>query len=359
LEHFRHPFLIVIAFALCVCGCDSEQIAELPAPPSVLSVNVSTVKIEKEYSETVVFFGKLSPGRQNSLGFKKPGQLNRLAKAVGQSALAGEVLAELDQTQLQSQKSPLQQSYQSLEEQLQASGLSDSQELANLREQLNAIDLELAKGVIVAPYDCLLAASNVELGEAVGPQRPVIRVIENAPAVVEVDLPTRIADDLALGQTVWVKINESAFSAAITTKSPTVSSTGNKRLTLMISEDPQNATAKMIGETVKVEFLKTSQSDGFWVPQSALVGNAGGLWSVMVVSPEESDDLENQTDRVHVVVQKIVEIVSAQNDRAFVKGSLVQGERIISNGTHRIVPGQRIVANDLPPVAVSDGGNSE
>ena len=365
LKRFRYQFLIgIIAVAVGISGCKPEQLAstlQAPSesvPASVLTVNVTEIKIENTFNKTIVYFGKLLPRRQSSLAFKKPGQLKQLVKKVGQSAEAGEVLADIDQASLEAQRNQLQQSYLSLEEQLTASGQTESQELADLRLRIDAIDLELAKGVITAPYNCIVASQNFQSGEATTPQRPVIGVIENAPATVEVELPARIADELESGQTVWVKVNEATFSSTLATKSPTVSATGNKRLTLEISNDSQNLSANMVGETVKVEFLMTSQGVGFWIPQSALVGSAGGLWSVMAVALEDSGPVENENGRANVVVQKVVEIVSVQNDRVFVKGSLVDGESVISNGTHRVVPGQRVIANDPLPI-VSGGGDGQ
>ena len=55
----------------------------------------------------------------------------------------------------------------------------------------------------------------------------------------------------------------------------------------------------------------------------------------MVASTDGEDD-------TYQVQPKAVEILHQESDRALVQGTLQAGDRIVSNGVHRLVPGQRV-----------------
>jgi hypothetical protein len=42
------------------------------------------------------------------------------------------------------------------------------------------------------------------------------------------------------------------------------------------------------------------------------------------------------------VQQQTVEILHQNSDRAFVRGTLQANQRLVANGTHRLVPGQQV-----------------
>lgn len=76
-------------------------------------------------------------------------------------------------------------------------------------------------------------------------------------------------------------------------------------------------------------------ADGYWLPVAALVRGGRGLWSCFVLSePDGSDTFQ--------VLRRDVEILQTERDRVLVRGTLQSGDRAIINGTHRLVPGQRV-----------------
>ena len=321
-------------------------------------MNVVRVKRETQFTKSSVYFGRLTPRRQSRLGFRQAGTLKNVFKNLGDAAFEGEKLAELDQTLLENQRLELGQSISRLEQQFQNSSQAESEELKNLRGQMKRIELELANGMIVAPYDCIVSTVDVNPGDLVSPQRPAFEVVENAPAIVEADLPVDIADSLTIGQSVWVTIGKTILIAKVQTKSPTMSTVGNKRVTLGLSADSEKTTTTMFGQTVKVEFLSTTAADGFWIPQSALIGQSNGLWSILVVSGAENARGQNAKEE-GLVEQKLLEVISIKDDWVFVDANLSAEELVISNGSHRIVPGQRIIVNDVTSeLVVPDGGNA-
>ena len=59
----------------------------------------------------------------------------------------------------------------------------------------------------------------------------------------------------------------------------------------------------------------------------------GGLWSTMV--------LEAGSGRT-IAGQRAIEVIYVENDTAYVTGALKDGDLVIADGTHRIVPGQSV-----------------
>ncbi len=66
------------------------------------------------------------------------------------------------------------------------------------------------------------------------------------------------------------------------------------------------------------------------MPISALIEAERGLWSVYVVNAE------NITER------RLVEVLHSESNEAHVRGTVKPGERLVSSGVNRIVPGQLV-----------------
>jgi hypothetical protein len=76
---------------------------------------------------------------------------------------------------------------------------------------------------------------------------------------------------------------------------------------------------------------------GAWVPLAALRQGPRGTWQVVTV--EDGPDGP-------VAGIEAVEIVHAEGGRAFVSGTIRDGMRYVPDGSHRIVPGERLTLAD-------------
>ena len=362
----RQHILGILVLVTWLSGCNEAQNGlslktAVEKQSSPLTVNAFQIKRETKFTKSSVYFGKLTPRRQSRLSFRQPGTVGTVLKQVGDSAAKGEKLAVLDQAQLEDQKQQLQQSILRLEQDAQNSARRQSPEqLNNFRGQLNRVEQQLANGVIVAPYDCIIAQSNVGVGDLVSQQIPAFEIVENAAAAVEVQLPFDIADNLTVGQTVFVTARETVLTAVVKSKSPTITAVGNKLLTLEITDSSGNDTTTMFGQTVKVKFQTEEVTQGFWIPQSALVGKSDGLFSALVVSNPENGSTANANETKAVVDQRLVKIISMKDDWVLVEATLPPEELVIVDGTHRIVPGQHVIPNDITAsLDIPSGGDAQ
>ena len=89
------------------------------------------------------------------------------------------------------------------------------------------------------------------------------------------------------------------------------------------------------GEVVELAVPREVAADGAWVPLSALSEGPKGLWQVLTVIENDSGDLQ--------VGREAVDILHVAGSRAYVRGTLADGMRIVVSGSNRVVPGEPVV----------------
>ena len=88
------------------------------------------------------------------------------------------------------------------------------------------------------------------------------------------------------------------------------------------------------GSLVWVRFEQRVPARGSWVPMGALAEGRRGTWTAYAVV----DDGQGGTR----VERRVVQIIQAEERRAFVRGTLREGDRLVSDGLHRLTPGSRV-----------------
>ena len=349
--------ILLIFLSLIVVGCDQGNSGSpfgnaTGANTAAPTLNVNAMRATKVDGavQTSIFFGTLKPNRQSQLRFRQGGRIKTMLKDVGQTFQAGEQIATLELGQLEQRESELESAIQQAGQNLQA----NQPNIQQLQAQLNEVQLQLEKGYIVAPYDCLLASQNASVGDLVSPQSPVLTVIESQPVHVDANLPLRFVQGLSIDQLVWVDIGNNAVRAQLKTKSPLESTAGSRVVSFQVT-DPIEPKDWSFGQTVKIGFLTNTANSGYWLPTSALSRESTGLWSALVLkkesadeeSDDESDNESSDPSDDFNVQRKMLELIQLEDDWALVKGSLTDGEFVIVNGSHRVVPGQRVNVTDV------------
>lgn len=340
---------------MVIAGCDLSSLgsadllqAENPEPTR-LRVNVARAEASQEVFERSISFGTIKPSRSSSLGFARGGRVAKVYYNIGDYVAEGETIAELEQNDLVEQLEKVNQSladaqsllstYQSRNNRQQVARVQ--QDIESLNVQQKELRRELDKGLILAPYRAQLAESNATVGDMVPSGRPLFRINEDVPPIVEVNLPSAQASNTSIGEEVWIKKNGELWPATVESKSPEVdpsSRTQLMKLGLPDSETEAETEGSIdwtFGEVVEVHFWTATERSGFWLPYSALQREANGLWSTYVIEGEG----ENQT-----LGRRIVEIVQLESDYALVQGSLAPDDLYLVDGLNRAVPGQRVNA---------------
>ena len=99
------------------------------------------------------------------------------------------------------------------------------------------------------------------------------------------------------------------------------------------------------GQVVRLALERTVAEEGMWIPTTALTRGLRGLWNCYaVVEATSSGGAQGGRYRVE---RRQVEVLHAEGDRVYVRGTLRDGERIVSEGTHRLVAGQPVTPNEI------------
>lgn len=139
-----------------------------------------------------------------------------------------------------------------------------------------------------------------------------------------------------MGSSQTLQLGSQTYQATVDSILPEVNA--NTRTQTVVFKLDRSAIPRINpGQTVRLQLVNEIPTDGFWLPTDALTQGIRGLWNCYVVT--QSDDGTQQ------VQQQAVEIIHQKGDRALVRGTLQPGDEIVANGTHRLVPGQKVSLN--------------
>ncbi len=387
--------------------------AASPGAGSGLVVNTVVARTEESLEESRSFLGVVRARRTSELGFERAGRVVRLLVSEGDAVQAGEEIAELDQRRLELKKTNLENASQRARTALEAldpevpavfdlqaavrqlqteldvlsgdlaragtlqrfdaqslsariTGLErrlailnekprrqrideQRQILAELDGQLKDLELELEAGTLRAPFDGMVARRHVSQGSVVSTGMPIVRLVEQQSREAWVGIPVDMASRLKVGEEVLLNVVGETFAASVKAKLPELDRTRRTR-TVIFAWDASLGDPVLPGEVARVQLRVESPTSGIWLPLAALTRDVRGLWSVLAVEGAQGQQ---------VVTRRIVELLHAENGRAFVRGTLDDGDLVIANGTHRVVPGQRVRSRDVSSAFPADGARRD
>jgi len=201
--------------------------------------------------------------------------------------------------------------------------------------QLADVVIEIENSTLKAPFAGIVAARHVNQGSVVSAGMPIIRVVAADSLEAWIGLPVERAAEVRVGQQNGVTVQGRRFDGVVAAKRAEIDRSTRTR-TVILSVDAKLSNEILPGAVVRMDLRRETEGGGFWLPLTSLMREARGLWSVYVV---EADD-----DRAQKVSRRYVELTHLENDRALVRGTLDAGDLVISDGTHRVVPGQEVRA---------------
>ena len=330
------------------------------AGPAVL-VETMPVKLVTSVDRTARYVGRIEPARSNRLAFERPGTLVTVLADEGDRVAGGEVLARLDTRALEARKAELEARRDGLEaevelaeltlerqSQLRDRGHTSAQAFDEVRLQLarltaglgeidaglRAIDVDLSKSELIAPFAGQVTARRLDEGGVVAPGAAVLEIIEAERPQLRVGVPVDQARTVSLGDAVTVDRSGRMLDGTISAIRPDIDPATRAKIILIDLPASPDLT---FGSTAELVLAEPMRMSGFWVPLTALREGARGLWTITTMV-ETGTGLEAGAETV--------EILLLENDRAFVRGTLRDGSAVVSSGTHRLVPGTRIAVRD-------------
>ncbi|MBD2057404.1 efflux RND transporter periplasmic adaptor subunit [Oculatella sp. FACHB-28] len=194
-----------------------------------------------------------------------------------------------------------------------------------LEASIADLEITIAKSTLTAPFTSVIGERRLDEGAVVSLGQAIARLVENATSEAEVGVPVEAVSQLSVGSTHPIQIGQQRYSARVIAIKPEVSSETRTR-TVILAIDDANLEAIAPDQIVRLEVTQTVPAQGFWLPVTALTRSDRGLWSCFVLA----DKLERRD----------VEVLHTETDRVLVRGLLQAGDRVVTEGVQRLVPGQ-------------------
>lgn len=352
------PVFAVLALVILMKLSGNGQIVKPAADAKKHLAQVAPAKWQQSYLLRRLVSGQVEAPQSADVGFELAGAIRTLLVDEGDNVSKGQVLAKIDTQSLEAQVvelSAMQKranaeanlaalSYTRVTE-LVAKKLEPAQRLDEAEQTLNVanayleellarkqrLQLELNKSQLLAPFDGSVVSRLADHGTVVNASQTVFRLQQNAQLDARFAMPTNYADAFSVGQSIsLINANEALLGQI---KSISALRRLNTRTVDMMVSLMQPNSSLLPGDLVNLALNSTIQKSGIWVPREALVSGVRGLWSLFVAIPVDDD---------YQLTTKLVEIIHADQNNAYISGALKDGDMIVINGVQRFVPGQKV-----------------
>ena len=340
--------VLMIAAGTNNTQADTQEVNATP-------VNVQTITLQPSYRYAQRVLARVETINTSATGFDTAGLVTTVHVDEGEKVNQGDLLAELDTDRLDARKKELesalkrakaerylaaltQKRTKSLVDQGVESGqildeANASAEVSRARyfevkAQLDTLAVELERAQLRAPFAATIVQRHVDPGVSVTPGQPIVTIQSAKQLELRASLPANLVQTLNIGDTVAFARGDftatlDRFVVAQNTQTRT-----QDALFKVDSPEWQGVSGEIINLVVPVN----KPAKGVWVPISALSSGIRGMWTVYVVNQAESNRIES----------RIVEIIYTDGQRAYISGALSEGEKLITEGTQRLVPGQLV-----------------
>ncbi|MFK7819134.1 MAG: efflux RND transporter periplasmic adaptor subunit [Planctomycetaceae bacterium] len=201
--------------------------------------------------------------------------------------------------------------------------------------QVEAINVRIDDSQIKSPFAGTISRRHIDTGSIVNPGQAIFTVVESGKLEARIGLPARLAKPLSDAEAFSFIWRDSTVTGRLKAKLPLVEqTTRNQAVIFELDSTGEETLGPVPGDVIRLQYNETIATTGFWLPLNALTRGTRGLWSAFVVVP---------TNKGEYVIERVsVEVIYTTGERAFVRGTLKDGDRVIASGSHRIVPGQTV-----------------
>ncbi|MBA27816.1 efflux RND transporter periplasmic adaptor subunit [uncultured Hyphomonas sp.] len=371
-------FFLIILLLVCVgLVFAAAQLRSKEGPkvaktaPVPMAVQVAPVELVSAFTLNETYSGLAEARRNSALGFSSGGRIETIAVDVGDRVKRGSILASLDtrglRAQLASASAVVDEaraahslalstverrrtlklqghvSQQAVDEaEAQANTALARVEAAKAQADIFRVQIDLSR--ITAPFDGVVTARMSDEGAIAGAGQPILDLVEAAHLEARIGLPANSAARLVPGDAYTLQADTGAIEAVLRSVTGVIDPA---QRTVAAVFEINDAEIVASGAVVRLTMERDIDEPGFWVPVKALSTASRGLWTIYVAEPTESG---------WHVASRPVEMVHTDGDRAFVRGAVTAGERVITDGLQRIVPGQPVEPRDAHRASTVNGG---
>ncbi len=160
-----------------------------------------------------------------------------------------------------------------------------------VRQQLDAklasLQLELSQSTLKAPFTGRIANRLVDEGTVISPGQTILTLVEDQALEAHIGIPVNTAAQIPLGSSQQLLIGSQQYQAQVVSTLPQLDS-ATRTLTVVLRLDQSAAKKVRAGQVARLQLSEIIANSGYWLPTTALVRGARGLWSCYVLGKSES-----------------------------------------------------------------------
>lgn len=295
---------------------------------------------------------------------------------------------------LRQQRTAAEQRLLELEEGPRQEQIAAQQALVEaLASQRRAIELQLEKTTLRAPYDGVLVEQYVDQGHVVMAGQMAFDLVQATELEARIGVPPAVADQLVIGQRYRLSVGENrgesgqsqrSLDAELCRKVPLVDpATQTVEMIFRVVPTEAEAGAWVPGRLTTLTWEAAVPTPGYWVPNDALVRGRRGLWSVYEFQgelPDPSKFIDSNlpgvregstgsggslasegmpgTPYLGTIRTHQIEVLYSQRSASYVRGTLPPAGWVIVEGAHRLIEGQAVQTSRVLSPAEFSGSNA-
>ncbi|MBV1911013.1 MAG: efflux RND transporter periplasmic adaptor subunit [Kangiellaceae bacterium] len=323
----------------------------------IQTVSVQPVKYQSGYFYERNFVGQVEAKQSTKIGFEVGGQLKAVHFDEGKLVEAGDILAQLDTSRLNSRMNEAkanvlkaksdaklaESTYNRIHHAYQANAVTEKEDeealekrnmtsatVALAQAQRQSIAVDIKKSELISPFSGTIIQRIADEGTVLGVGQVVLEIQQNSDYNIRVGVTNEIVQNLAVGDHKKINIAGQLHDAIITAIIPF---RNQARSIDVIFTLKQNSIVVRPGDMVKLSLSYEVNQRGFWVPFTAIKEGNRGLWSLYVATQNRGQlKADSRTVQMHYT----------KNDRVYVSGEVKDGERLIVEGAAKLVPEQAV-----------------
>jgi len=326
--------------------------------PTPISVRTVSAEMSEELVLEEAFTGLATPRRTSMLGFQSGGRIDRITVDTGSRVGAGQTLAQLDTRSLQAQLSAseavvnearagrdlaattvkrqkllLEKGHvaQQRVDEAQAQVDTATARINAAMAQADTLRVQIDLMKLKAPFAGVITGRMADEGAIAAPGIPILELVEIGRMEARIGLPAKEASELNKGEVYTLVSDQGPVKAKLRAVTGVINSGQRTVETVFDIAEPGKVAA---GAVVRLSIDRAVDERGLWVPLGALTEGNRGLWALYAAEPEDGG---------HFARKRPVEIVHTEADRAYVRGAVSEGDRIIIEGIQRLTTGMPVM----------------
>lgn len=264
--------------------------------------------------------------------------LDRVSKLFQRSSTSEQLLDEsrLAYESAVAQQDALYKRYEELDtgtrkEQIEAQAAS----VEGLKAEKQRLEISLADSTLTAPFSGIITKRLADEGNMLSPGQPLLELIEADELEAHVGLPIRFTGNLSNTESFRLSTEQVDLRGTLKNIVAQIDPATRTQNVILKVEDASRYNLAD-GQIIRLKLNELLPVDGFRVPTTALSSGDRGLWKAYIAEPSEANP------KSFVVRDRAVEAVHTDGNWTVIRGTVYSDEKLITNGVHRIVPGQLV-----------------